>query len=415
MDAFSQAKSIVLKLVKAGYIAYFAGGWVRDYVMGHPSEDIDIATSAAPVEIMSLFPNTILVGLSFGVVIVVMEGHQFEVATFREDLPYVDGRHPIGIEMSNPKEDALRRDFTINGMFYDPIEEIIHDFVHGQEDIKRQVIRTIGDPEERFFEDRLRMLRAFRFSSRFSFAIHADTQAAILDNADKLFPSVAMERVWQEFNKMAAYPRFDQAIIDMHRLSVLETIFPELKNMHLNDLRHLLMRYAHFPRKCPTIVYLMELFPETPLLEKIQIGKRLKVKNNDIQLIEFLNKLNDTITEERNGNRPDLQVWAHLMAHADFSLGIRVFAARLQENDRAAYLQCIESRQRGLDLPIKRIQSGKPLLSAAYLQNQGVKPGKKMGLLLKEAEKISINENINDPEVVIKKLSDLPVWRDESK
>jgi len=108
--------------------------------MGHPSEDIDIATSASPAEIMDLFPHTILVGLAFGVVIVVMEGHQFEVATFRKDLHYVDGRHPLGIEMSTPLEDALRRDFTINGMFYDPLEEVIHDFVHGQEDICHGII-----------------------------------------------------------------------------------------------------------------------------------------------------------------------------------------------------------------------------------------------------------------------------------
>ena len=178
-DAFKHAKSIVAKLSRAGYTAYFAGGWVRDYVMGHPSEDIDIATNAAPAEIMDLFPHTILVGLAFGVVIVVIEGHQFEVATFRKDLQYIDGRHPQGIEMSTPREDALRRDFTINGMFYDPLEEVIHDFVHGQEDIRLGIIRTIGNPHERFFEDRLRMLRAFRFSSRFSFSIDPETQEAI--------------------------------------------------------------------------------------------------------------------------------------------------------------------------------------------------------------------------------------------
>src|SRR5437868_188075 len=121
-ETFIQAKNIVAKLVRAGYIAYFAGGWVRDYVMEHPSEDIDIATNASPAEVMDLFPHTIFVGLAFGVVIVVIEGHQFEVATFRKDLRYLDGRHPQGIEMSTPLEDALRRDFTINGMFYDPLE-----------------------------------------------------------------------------------------------------------------------------------------------------------------------------------------------------------------------------------------------------------------------------------------------------
>jgi poly(A) polymerase len=269
MDVLTHATAIVKKLVRAGFIAYFAGGWVRDHVMGHDSADIDIATSAAPLEIMDLFPNTILVGLAFGVVIVVIEGHQFEVATFRKDLHYINGRKPEGIELSTPEEDALRRDFTINGLFYDPLEHIIHDYVHGIEDIKKGIIRTIGNPHERFFEDRLRMLRAFRFSARFGFAIDPVTQQAIKENANKFFPAVAMERVWQEFNKMASYPRFDQAIVEMHRLELLDEIFPELRGLHLKELRHFVSAYAHFPKSCPTILYLMELFPALSLEQKI--------------------------------------------------------------------------------------------------------------------------------------------------
>lgn len=414
MDAFTQAKSIVSKLVKSGYVAYFAGGWVRDYLMGHPSEDIDIATNAAPVEIMNLFPSTILVGLSFGVVIVVMDGHQFEVATFRKDLQYLDGRHPVGIEMSTPKEDALRRDFTINGMFYDPLEDVIHDFVQGREDIKHQVIRTIGDPEERFFEDRLRMLRAFRFSSRFSFAIHPDTQEAIRDNADKLFPAVAMERVWQEFNKMAAYPRFDQAILDMHRLSILEIIFPELKDMHLNDLRHQILAYAHFPENCPTILYICQLFPKLPLEKKIEIGKRLKVKNNDIKLMEFIDELFQAIDAENKGQQPDLQRWTYLMAHQDFQLGIDFFAAQLNDQEKSAFLNRIHERKKRLDAHIKRVVDGEPLVSSSRLLEKGIKPGKQMGLLLKAAEKIAIEDNLELPEQVFIKLMAAPIWKEMS-
>lgn len=413
MDAFTLAKSIVLKLNKAGFVAYFAGGWVRDYLMGHSSEDIDIATSAAPFEIMNLFPNTILVGLSFGVVIVVLEGHQFEVATFRKDLKYVDGRHPTGIEMSNPKEDALRRDFTINGMFYDPINESIHDFVQGQEDIKHQMIRTIGDPEERFFEDRLRMLRAFRFASRFGFTIHSDTQTAILDNADKLFPAVAMERVLQEFNKMSAYPGFDRAIIDMHRLSILEIIFPELQGAHLNELRERVKVFASLPKDTPTIVYLMELFPDMSPEAKIRICKRLRVKNKDIQFLGFLDKLFTEIHGERQGNSINFLGWAYLMSHPDFSLGLEIYLARLTVNEGLFYRQEIAKREAFLQPHIYRIRIGKPLVSACFLQNRGVKPGKKMGLLLNEAEKISINQNINDPVLVFSQLEQLPLWKEE--
>lgn len=409
-DAFLKAKLIVSKLVKAGYIAYFAGGWVRDYVMGHPSEDIDIATNAAPVEIMNLFPNTILVGLSFGVVIVVLEGHQFEVATFRKDLHYVDGRHPSGIEMSNPREDALRRDFTINGMFYDPLGEVIHDFVHGQEDIKHGIIRTIGDPEERFFEDRLRMLRAFRFSARFGFAIHPDTQEAILDNADKLFPAVALERVWQEFNKMAAYPRFDQALIDMQRLTILSAIFPELKDMHLNELRKRIRVYVDFPKNCPTILYLLELFMDLPLEKRIEIAKRLKVTNNDIKWIEFMHELFTAI----NQDQVDLHHWTYLFAHPHSELGLKVFAARLNANEKQAFFKAMQERQERLQAHIQRVKDSTPLVSAAFLKEKGIVPGKKMGLLLKEAEKIAIVHDYHQPQFVIDKLCTLPIWNESA-
>ncbi len=122
MEAQKYATEVVKKLKKAGYIAYFAGGWVSDYLLKHPSSDIDIATDAPTQIILDLFPQTILVGLSFGVVIVIIDGHQFEVASFRKDISYSDGRKPEQIEFSTPQEDANRRDFTINGMFYDPID-----------------------------------------------------------------------------------------------------------------------------------------------------------------------------------------------------------------------------------------------------------------------------------------------------
>ena len=190
------ATAIVRKLVAAGYTAYFAGGWVRDYLMGHPSEDIDIATDAPPEKIIDLFPKTLLVGVAFGVVVVIVDGHQFEVATFRRDIDYADGRKPSKIELSTAEEDAFRRDFTINGMFYDPLEDVFHDFVKGKEDIQHGVIRAIGNADERFVEDRLRMIRAVRFAARFAFNISSETQSAIEANADTLFPAVAMERIW---------------------------------------------------------------------------------------------------------------------------------------------------------------------------------------------------------------------------
>lgn len=153
MDAYSTGCQIIEKLYQHGYLAYFAGGWVRDFLLGHPSSDIDIATSATPREIESLFSKTIPVGAQFGIVVVIEKKHQFEVATFRKDAEYKDGRRPISIELASPEEDAKRRDFTINGMFYDPIQRRILDYVNGQEDLNLGIIRAIGNPHERFLED----------------------------------------------------------------------------------------------------------------------------------------------------------------------------------------------------------------------------------------------------------------------
>lgn len=415
MDALIHATQIVKKLQKAGHMAYFAGGWVRDYIMGHPSEDIDIATSAVPKEIMNIFSSTILVGLAFGVVIVVVEGHQFEVATFRKDLHYVDGRRPESIVLpGTPQDDAYRRDFTINGMFYDPLTHQIHDYIHGQEDIKRGVIRTIGDPHERFFEDRLRLLRAFRFAARFGFTIDVETQQAIVENADRLFPAVAMERIWQEFNKMSLYPRFDQALVDMHRLSVLEVIFPELKLLHLNDLRHLVSSYAHFPPNCPPIFYLMELFPSTQLEQKIEIAKRIKASNRDLKLLEFFDLLAETVKRDQEKGLIDKYPWVSLFANKQCQLCLEVIAARYSSSRRQAFLDQYAALFQQLKEHVRRVEEGKPLVSAALLLEKGVLPGKQMGILLKEAEKIAVSDDYQDPEPVLNKLFQLSVFKEKA-
>lgn len=414
-DALKHAKAIVAKLARAGYTAYFAGGWVRDFVMGHPSEDIDIATDASPPEIMDLFPRTILVGLAFGVVIVVFEGHQFEVATFRKDLAYKNGRHPLGIEMSTPFEDARRRDFTINGMFYDPLEGVIHDYVLGQEDIRHGIIRTIGDPHERFFEDRLRMLRAFRFSARFAFCIDPETQEAIRDNADKLFPSVAMERVWLEFNKMAAYPRFDQAIVEMHQLGLLGIIFPEIEHAHIKELRKSVASFPYFPSPCPAPLFLMEIFTSLSFEKKMEIAKRLKMTNKEIKLIEYMEMLSQAIMEDDNGIAEPHRL-AALFANPHWEMGMRVISLRYGKGEEAgssdAFFQKYQRLYESLKPHIERARVGKPLVSADLLLKQGIPPGKRLGLLLKEAERIAVEQNLSDEQAVLEKLSAHSLWKE---
>ncbi len=408
-ETYRLAKSIVFKLIKSGFVAYFAGGWVRDYVMGHPSEDIDIATDATPAEIMDLFSNTLLVGLAFGVVIVVAEGHQFEVATFRKDLGRTNGRHPDRIEMSNPYEDALRRDFTINGMFFDPIAEVIHDFVNGQEDIRRRLIRTIGDPNERFLEDRLRMLRALRFSARFAFSIDLETQEAIRENSDQLFPSVAMERVWQELSKMAAYPRFDQALIEMQRLALLPIVFPEMAGVPVREIRERTNSFSHFPPGCPAILFLMELFAPFSLEDKSEIAKRLKVSNKDLKLIVFAHAVAEAIADERASGKVERHRLAKLMAESDWTMCLQVVAGRaIDPSSLSSHYAFLEQT---LSAHIDRIKQKTPLITAALLQQQGISPGKDMGALLQEGEKIAVNQDLNEAGLALEELKRSPLWK----
>lgn len=406
MHTYHLAKKVVTILVEAGYITYFAGGWVRDFVLGHPSEDIDIATEASPEKIQSLFPHTIPVGLSFGIVIVVLEGHQFEVATFRKDLDYIDGRHPQLILKATPFEDALRRDFTINGMFYDPLEEKIHDYVEGQRDLRHGVIRAIGDPSERFFEDRLRMLRAFRFAARFSFFIDPETEEAIREHKDKLFPAVAMERVWQEFTKMALYPRLDEAIVEMHRVELLDEIFPEIKGLPLHELRKWVSHYRFFPADTPPILYFMELFPHLSLEEKWDIARRLRVTNDDLRWIEryenFLQAIEKKIT--------DKVIWVHLYASEGVSIILHVIASRYTQEERNLFLSEQEKQQNILFSHIQRVKNKQPLVTGKLLKREGILPGKKMGILMKLAERLAIDQNLNEEVLVMQKLKEHPLW-----
>ncbi|HEX3359026.1 MAG TPA: CCA tRNA nucleotidyltransferase, partial [Tepidisphaeraceae bacterium] len=187
----SDALAILQRLRSAGHVAYFAGGCVRDLLLGRTPKDWDVATDAQPGVVRGLFPNSQAVGAAFGVILVRYRRNSVEVATFRADAEYVDGRHPTGVLFTNAQEDARRRDFTINGLFLDPLregttEDQVLDYVGGRDDLSLKLIRAIGDPDARFNEDHLRMLRAIRFAARFGFEIESQTAAAIRDHATQL-------------------------------------------------------------------------------------------------------------------------------------------------------------------------------------------------------------------------------------
>lgn len=226
----AMARSIVETLQGEGHRAYYAGGCVRDRLMGTPPEDYDIATSARPEEVQSIFARTVPVGARFGVVVVLLEEVPFEVATFRAEGRYLDGRRPEWVRFADEEADVLRRDFTVNGMLYDPVAGTLLDRVGGQEDIEGKVIRTIGDPTERFEEDRLRLLRAVRFAARLGFRIDEVTEEAIRRMAGEI-TSVSWERIRDEVLKILTGPAPRRGFEMLQALGLLRPILPEVAAM----------------------------------------------------------------------------------------------------------------------------------------------------------------------------------------
>lgn len=225
------ATQIVQRLRGAGFAAYFVGGCVRDIVMEREPKDFDVATSALPTQVIEMFPGSLTVGAQFGVVIVPCEKGNVEVATFRSDGVYADGRHPVHVEYAkSAEEDVRRRDFTINGMLFDPIESKVLDYVGGQADIRRRRVRTIGDPQKRFSEDRLRMLRAVRFAARFSFELDSGTAEAIRNLASEI-RMVSAERIRDEILKILTEGHARRGFELLDSTDLLKQVLPEIKAM----------------------------------------------------------------------------------------------------------------------------------------------------------------------------------------
>jgi poly(A) polymerase len=237
------AISVIERLRQRGFQAYLVGGCVRDLLLKREPSDYDVATNATPAQVMEIFPDTYTVGAQFGVVLVPEEQrsdcgdsqqlktHAVEVATFRSDLGYSDGRHPDQVRFSqDPREDAIRRDFTINGMMLDPVTGDVLDFVGGQQDMEAGIIRAIGDPDQRFAEDKLRMLRAVRFAARLAYEIEAETLAAIQRRAHEI-QLVSRERVRDELTKMLIEGHARPAFLLLDETGLLREVLPEISAM----------------------------------------------------------------------------------------------------------------------------------------------------------------------------------------
>lgn len=249
------ALAVIEKLKSAGFEAYIAGGAVRDMLMGKTPHDYDIATSAKPQEVKRVFARTADTGIKHGTVTVIVNRSGYEVTTFRREGEYVDSRHPSDVEfIDDIREDCLRRDFTMNAMMFDPEKGVI-DFFGGRDDIKNRIIRCVGDPEQRFKEDALRMLRAVRFKAALDFTIDPETERAIRKYA-VLIKKVSSERILEELNKILVSEHPDY-IRDLHRLGLLSFIMPQLERCfgepqrnkyHIYDVgEHIMQTVKHTP------------------------------------------------------------------------------------------------------------------------------------------------------------------------
>jgi poly(A) polymerase len=271
------ATSIVKTLRQHGFEAYLVGGCVRDLLLGREPKDYDVATNATPRQVMTIFPETYAVGAQFGVVLVPApdsgsapdceaEGGSksacVEVATFRSDIGYSDGRHPDEVRFSNdPREDVARRDFTINGMLLDPVSGEVFDYVGGRKDLEAGIIRTIGNPQHRFTEDKLRMLRAVRFAARFEYTIEPATFAAMQALADQI-TVVSRERVRDELTRMLTEGHASRAFLMLDESGLLQFVLPEISAMHGVEqppefhpegdvFVHTLLLLDNLPQPCP--------------------------------------------------------------------------------------------------------------------------------------------------------------------
>ena len=225
-----KAVAIVERLRDQGYESYLAGGCVRDMLIGKAPQDYDITTNATPGDIVKIFPKTIPVGAQFGVVLVVVEGQPFEVASFRHDGPYLDGRRPTHVRYGSLEEDILRRDFTINGMIYDPISGQIIDRIGGRKDLESKLVRAIGDPRSRFEEDRLRMVRAVRFAASLGFTIESATLEAIRELAPTI-QQISWERNGEEITRILTEGGAKTGFELLDQTGLLKVLLPEIEAM----------------------------------------------------------------------------------------------------------------------------------------------------------------------------------------
>jgi len=381
------AVKIVRALRNEGFEALFAGGCVRDMLLGRRANDYDVATNAVPRQVMQLFRRTLKVGAKFGVVIVLAGKEQVEVATFRSEGGYIDGRHPGHVKFSTAKEDAKRRDFTINGMFYDPMEREIIDYVGGQCDLEKRLVKTIGRAEERFEEDYLRLLRAVRFSTQLGFEIEGGTYRAIRKRAGQI-NQISGERIAMELEGIVIDANRAAGVEMLLDCGLAEQIFggpsPRLASGDAGacfagaEAQTAVKVLSKLPKKVSFALGLACLFVGWPIEFGLDKCKRLKLSRNQIKHIRFLLQSRDVLLD----SEMSLARLRRLAAEPYFG-DLYQFQRAIQKAMGADMSALNKIRRRVQELGDIEL-TPRPLLDGYELMRLGAEPGPALGQLAEE-------------------------------
>lgn len=393
------ALEVVQRLVDAGYQALWAGGCVRDYLMGHAPKDYDVATNALPDQVRTIFgkQHTFAVGESFGVIVVLGPGKQYgqvEVATFRQDSLTSDGRRPDSVQFCTAEEDAHRRDLTINGLFYDPLSDQILDYVGGQKDLKKRIIRAIGNPKTRIQEDKLRMLRCLRFTSRFQFELDPQTSGAIQEMAPQI-TVVSKERISEELRKMFAEPSrtFALKLIDSHGLFCI--LFPELESLWItptfqNETFSLFEQLQLQDFLLAFVILLREINKNNHPTAVKKFCKSMKLSNHQTDCIDCL------VTHQADLDQAEqlpLHQLKPLLSHqySNQLLELTRLRACIKHREPTAFQFCTKY----LEATSKELLDPIPLITGKDLISRGMKPGKQFAELLTKVRHAQLDEKIH--------------------
>lgn len=387
------AVEVASRLRAAGHQALWAGGCVRDLILGLTPSDYDVATDATPERVMALFRRTVPVGVSFGVVRVLgpREAGEVEVATFRSDGAYVDGRRPESVTFSSPEEDAARRDFTINGMFLDPLTDEVIDFVGGRADLDARVLRAIGDPSARFEEDKLRLIRAVRFAARFNMAIDPATRSAIERMAPQVC-TVSAERIAQELRRMLVHPSRAKAMALASEVALASAVLPEVAPIDDRTLRAL----DCLPDEPSFTLSFATLLGDVGGRVAGQVARRLKLSNEERERIAWLVEHREALASARTSRAAALK---RLLARPGIIELLALHRARALATagdlDHVAYCEhYLRDEPHGpIDPP--------PLVTGADLIALGLRPGPEFAAILEATRDAQLDgEMASKPEAI---------------